>query len=293
MALAAPIDDMFTAASDGDANSVRALLAHGVDVNAKTSVSGGSTALMVASFGGHSEVVQVLLDKGADVNAKNDDGYSALMMAAQQGQSEVVRILLDKGAEVNAKTNDGMTSLILASMNSHRDVVEELLAKGADVNARTNDGRTALVAATDASIRALLTQAGTQPNENSTPPTAIEKSANESASSITHQTNCGEPGKGGTAESYIAFHKKHPNSGMIVVRTGAIKWGGGMHREGRGYVLDDVAIGNSDVSVTVQEALILGLARTEGSTIQGVPDFGIADAIVVFKNKKVVACQIR
>jgi ankyrin repeat protein len=150
--VAAPADDLINAkylaaAYHGDMASVRALLAKGADVNAKT--NSGGTALMLASVNGHLDVVQALLAKGAEVNAEESHGGTALMMASEQGNREVVQALLAKGAEVDAKRNyDGGTALIGAAQNGHSEVVQALLAKGADVNAKTtDDGWTALILA--------------------------------------------------------------------------------------------------------------------------------------------------
>jgi ankyrin repeat protein len=141
---------------------VRALLAKGADVNAKT--SDGMTALMLAAEYEGIDVVQALLAKGADVNAKASGGTTALMFASKQGHLEVVQTLLAKGADVNAKRKEsGWTSLMAAAGNGHLEVVQALLAKKADVNAKANDGTTALMLAFKqghAEIGDLLVKAG-------------------------------------------------------------------------------------------------------------------------------------
>jgi hypothetical protein len=91
-------DDFWEAARKGDAKTVEALLAKGVDVNTKFRY--GATALSYACDRGHTEVVKVLLAKGADVNVK-DTFYSATPMswAVQKGHTEIIKMLLAKGAE--------------------------------------------------------------------------------------------------------------------------------------------------------------------------------------------------
>src|SRR6266851_7571982 len=63
------IDPFFAAARKGDARTVRAMLAQGVDVNAKTEY--GATALSFAADKGHLDVVKVLLRYNADPNIKD------------------------------------------------------------------------------------------------------------------------------------------------------------------------------------------------------------------------------
>ena len=53
----------------------------------------GITALLFASFKGHTEIVKALLAKGADVNMKNNNGDTALMVASEKGFAEIVRLL--------------------------------------------------------------------------------------------------------------------------------------------------------------------------------------------------------
>lgn len=105
--------------------------------------------------------------------------------------------------------------------------------------------------------------------------------------------------KNGTTESYILFHKNHPTSAKLTIRTGAIKWGHGMHRDPNppfGYVLDSVTIGDFSVSVSIQEAAILGvikLRQNDSGSVSVVME-GVnppLDATVLFKDGKVVACQ--
>ena len=72
---------MLLAAQEGHLEIVKALLAKGADVNAKSSVK-GQPPLEHAAFGGHTDVVRLLLEEGVNVNAKNNAGTTALMLAA-------------------------------------------------------------------------------------------------------------------------------------------------------------------------------------------------------------------
>ena len=141
---------------------VRALIAHGADINARDMF--GKTALMHAAAGGHTDSADLLLSAGTDVNARSGIGATALIEAAMNGHVGAIDLLLSKGADVGVEdTKDGLTALMAASMKGHVEAAKVLLARGADVNARAHsyDGRphrgpTALVFAKDPAVIELL-----------------------------------------------------------------------------------------------------------------------------------------
>src|SRR5205823_2029113 len=103
LVLAAPVlagdlkEDLWAAARKGDVKAVEALLAQGVDVNAKTHY--GGTAIWFAAYKGHLGVVKLLLQHKADLNTTDTVwGASPLSMAVSEGQPELVRVLLEAGA---------------------------------------------------------------------------------------------------------------------------------------------------------------------------------------------------
>ena len=71
------------------------------DVFIDQSDASGVSALMIASYHGHTEIATFLLEKGAYVNKQENDGWSALTLASTNGHNEVVKMLLDKGAQVD------------------------------------------------------------------------------------------------------------------------------------------------------------------------------------------------
>src|SRR5574337_844034 len=79
--------------------------------------SGGKPAekLIEASKSGATEKVKSLLAEGADVNTRDQDGWTALMHASWHGHSGISGMLLNKGADVNAKASDGETALMRAA----------------------------------------------------------------------------------------------------------------------------------------------------------------------------------
>jgi ankyrin repeat protein len=90
-------DALIRAASAGNADTVRTLLASpNVDVNGIDDQ--GNTSLIQAARFGHDEVVAALLMAKAEVRTKNDEGKTALMLAAEGGHDETVRVLTQAGA---------------------------------------------------------------------------------------------------------------------------------------------------------------------------------------------------
>src|SRR5260370_42106549 len=91
-------EDLWTSAKKGDPKAVEALLAKGLDVNAKTDY--GATALHYAADKGHAEVVKILLKHKANVNAK-DTFYTAtpITWAQMHENWEIVKLLVESGAD--------------------------------------------------------------------------------------------------------------------------------------------------------------------------------------------------
>ncbi len=121
----------------GDLAKVRALIAHGVNVNARS--NSGVTALSVASASpGNLATVRLLLDKGADPKAVDKDGVGPLWLACARGDSQIVEELLRRGASPN-ETHSRLTetALMWASKTNRPQSVEALLKAGVDVNQRS------------------------------------------------------------------------------------------------------------------------------------------------------------
>jgi len=123
------------AARLGNTAKVRALLAKGVNVNARDSY--GMTALIYAAGAtgrGDAEIVKMLLNAGAEVNVKayrprdkelvRLEGMTPLMAAATAGDAQITKILLRAGAAVNARDPEGFTALMFAVTGNFPDEVE-------------------------------------------------------------------------------------------------------------------------------------------------------------------------
>jgi ankyrin repeat protein len=174
-ALLAGCATVFTAARDGDLQTMQALLAQGADVNATN--DRGATALHVAADAGRTEVARFLLDHGAAVNVKDKKGYMALHWASSRAHLDVARLLLDRGAAVNAESGRGeghinWTPLTLAVDANSLELARLLLDRGADPNIPDDDsGIAPLVLAAMRNERSqifrLLLERGTVAGKNS------------------------------------------------------------------------------------------------------------------------------
>eukprot|EP01132_Coremiostelium_polycephalum_P000151 gene151-204_t len=135
----------FKAVEVADIDRMKALWAHGVDLNIKDKKTGW-TGLQKAIFvKGNKAIVQFFLEKGADVNLQAADGDAALHFAVSLGEVEVVKWILNKGADVNLKGQYDRTALHVAALNGHLEIVKLLLAVPyVDLKIKSKDGKTAL-----------------------------------------------------------------------------------------------------------------------------------------------------
>ncbi len=126
---------------------------------------------MWAAAENHGGAIKALVARGADMNARSKElafpeyryetngmavfqlpkgGWTALMYAARQNAMESVAALADLHVDLNATTKqEGTTALQIAIMNIHYDLANLLLEKGADANVTDSTGMTALYATVD------------------------------------------------------------------------------------------------------------------------------------------------
>ena len=125
---------LIQAVRNGDATTVRALLASDADVNVRQ--GDGATALHWAAHRNDLDAADLLIRAGAAVDATNDLGVTPLWVATTAGSAAMVARLLEARADPNITPGTGGTPLMIAARQGNVAVVKSLLAHGADVNAK-------------------------------------------------------------------------------------------------------------------------------------------------------------
>jgi len=167
LAQAANSPALITATKDGDFETVRSLLAKGVNVNEPA--PDGSTALLWAVHQSDLRMVRALVGAGAYLHAINRYGVTPLLEASRTGDTPIIAELLKAGADVRKSNHpEGETPLMAASRTGNLSAVELLLKAGSDPNATdTYQKQTALMWASEEGqvdvVNALLA-AGANPN---------------------------------------------------------------------------------------------------------------------------------
>jgi ankyrin repeat protein len=155
---------------DGKHELIKALLAKGADINARTTrpvpkfgfslfkapLIVGATPFYLASLADDAPTMKLLVANGADPNIRNNDDNTPLIVAAGlariEGESsipeaharEAVELLLSLGSDIQAVNKTGNMALHAAAMAGLDRVVEDLVRHGAPINARNKDGATPL-----------------------------------------------------------------------------------------------------------------------------------------------------
>ena len=75
----------------------------------------GATPLMFAAMNGNVEAVQILINVGCNLDKQDTiSGWTALLQATYHGHTEVVLQLLHAGADVNIEAHNGCNAIDIA-----------------------------------------------------------------------------------------------------------------------------------------------------------------------------------
>ena len=158
---------LICAAACGNANSVKALLQLGAEVNAGLAdlkYPDSSTPLIWAVRARNVACVGYLLEAGATVNSPQAYSEAPIHVAATQGDAECLQLLLQRNADVRVLLGqDRMSPLHLAAQEGNAESIRLLLDAKADFNAVNLRGQTPLhLAAVSQSVEsvAVLLEAG-------------------------------------------------------------------------------------------------------------------------------------
>ncbi len=114
-----------------DLRLLRALIAHGIDLN---HAHAGMTPLLAAtrdSWHGRPDAVTTLLANGADPRAADSEGNTPLHHAARSSDPGVAALLRDAAAETDALNHEGVTPLGVACYAGNWRLAKFLLERGA------------------------------------------------------------------------------------------------------------------------------------------------------------------
>ena len=139
-------DNLFRWVTKRNNLGILAMLKGGVNPNVKNSQ--GNTPLIIAASIGDVEAVRNLLAYRADPNAANNDGNTPLIYAARYNHPQIVYELmrpysLVAPVDVNIQNKQGQTALYWAASRGYEEAVKRLLAANANRNLKAKDGLTA------------------------------------------------------------------------------------------------------------------------------------------------------
>ena len=86
------------------------LIAHGVDINKKSSKSNSCASLHIAVKNGFTVLCDLLLQNGADCNIIDANGWTPLHHAACTNKVDCLILLIRRGAKLNITSKDNQVS---------------------------------------------------------------------------------------------------------------------------------------------------------------------------------------
>lgn len=129
---------LFWAYAHHSSKMLRALAAHGADVNRPLVLpneKGGTDTthlLNIATEGPEDQLLVTLLDLKADPNVVDERKVPALQNAIYINNYSRMKLLLDRGANIDAPNSSGATAVIVLARLNNFEMVHYLLERGAD-----------------------------------------------------------------------------------------------------------------------------------------------------------------
>ena len=131
MGCAAAQMNIFSAAQSGTVSDVRAAIAAGATVEARTE-NGWTPLMLAARYNERPAVTAELLSAGAEARARDPDGWTPLMFAARDNPNPaVIAVLVGAGADPNGSPARAERPLALALHHNSISVARELTRLGA------------------------------------------------------------------------------------------------------------------------------------------------------------------
>jgi ankyrin repeat protein len=221
-------DELFSAAENGDFQTLKALLTRHPDMKA-VERDGGWTLLHMAS--NSREMVEYLIRMGVDLEAKSGAYWTPLHSQAYNGYRDGVELLLDHGADIEAKTSFGHTPLLSTLRWDRMEVTELLLKRGANIDCATEMGRTPLIISAiegHSELAMLLLEhgAGVNPKDKNYQRTALHFAAlygqrDIVAELVEHGADINETDAAGNTPLYYANRYGHEGVARLLKSSGA------------------------------------------------------------------------
>ena len=129
---------LFWAYAHHSSKMLRALAAHGADVNRPLLLpneKGGTDTthlLNIATEGPEDQLLVTLLDLKADPNVVDERKVPALQNAIYINNYSRMKLLLDRGANIDAPNSSGATAVVVLARLNNFEMVHYLLERGAD-----------------------------------------------------------------------------------------------------------------------------------------------------------------
>lgn len=109
--------DVWTAASEGDIETLKALVEAGADLNSARSTVETELPLMLAVRERHAETIKWLVDNGAEVDKRDINGNTATISAAFFGFPKMFQALVDAGADLSVQNYEGQSAIDMLNVS--------------------------------------------------------------------------------------------------------------------------------------------------------------------------------